>query len=48
MCVSSGVFIPPTLLERKPLFFALDNIDFAEDKVDGKKTLHGIVLVVFQ
>ena len=29
-------------------FFAIDNIDFTEDTLDGRNTLHGTVLVAFQ
>lgn len=33
---------------RDIFFFALDNIDFSEDIVDGKNTLLGTVLIAFQ
>lgn len=31
-----------------PIFYAVDNIDFDEDTSDGKQTLHGTVIVLFQ
>ena len=48
MSLTNGIYIPPGLCNEGHLFFALDNIDFAEDTVDGKNTLHGTVLVAFQ
>ena len=30
------------------VFFAVDNIDFAEDTADGKRTTHGTITVVYQ
>lgn len=29
-------------------FFGIDNIDFAEDTYDGKHTLHGTSMAVYQ
>ena len=43
------MFIVPTGLKKNRfVFFAVDNIDFAEDTVDGKNTLHGTVMTVYQ
>ena len=36
------------ICQRARLYFAIDNIDFSEDTLDGKNTLHGTVLVAFQ
>ena len=47
MTLTNGIYIPPDLCNEGHLCFALDNIDFAEDTVDGKNTLHGTVLIAF-
>ena len=43
-----GIFIPPGITKGTLIFFAADNIDFLEDTPDGKHTLHGTVMTVFQ
>ena len=43
-----GVFIPRRLEKDLLVHFAIDNIDFQEDTVDGKGTFHGTVSVAFQ
>ncbi|KAG0711471.1 hypothetical protein GWK47_020548 [Chionoecetes opilio] len=43
-----GVFIPRRLEKGLLVHFAIDNIDFQEDTVDGKGTFHGTVSVAFQ
>ena len=43
-----GVFIPRRLEKGLLVHFAIDNIDFQEDTVDGKGTFHGTVTVAFQ
>jgi hypothetical protein len=48
MSETDGIYIPPGLQYGTPLFFAADNIDFSEDTIDGKNTLHATVIVVFQ
>ncbi len=48
MSSTNGISVPPGLQKGKPLFFAIDNIDFQEDTPDGKDTLHGTMMVVFQ
>ena len=45
---TGGVYIPPKLKSGKMLFFAIDNIDFAEDTADGKNTLHGTMMTALQ
>lgn len=45
---TNGVYLPADMSKGKMTFFAIDNIDFTEDTVDGKNTLHGTVLVAFQ
>ena len=29
-------------------FFAVDNVDFAEDTYDGQRTLHGTAMAIYQ
>lgn len=29
-------------------FFAVDNLDFAEDIYDGQRTLHGAAMAIYQ
>ena len=48
MTETNGVYIPADMSKGKTVFFAIDNIDFSEDTLDGKNTLHGTVLVAFQ
>ena len=45
---NGGVYIPPMISPNKPLFFAIDNIDFQVDTPDGRGQLHGTTQVVFQ
>ena len=43
-----GLYVPPFLKKGTFVFFAVDNIDFAEDTADGKGTTHGTITVVYQ
>ena len=43
-----GLYIPPSLNADVPKHFAIDNVDFGIDTPDGKKQLHGTVMVVYQ
>ena len=45
---NKNIYIPPTLKEGRFVFFAVDNVDFSEDTPDGKRTLHGTVMTVYQ
>ena len=45
---NNGLYIPETLVKGRFLFFAIDNVDFAEDTPDGKGTLHATATAVFQ
>lgn len=45
---NDGVYIPHDLTIGRFIFCAADNIDFQEDTRDGKRTLHGTVMVVYQ
>ena len=46
MNLTQSVYVPPGLKKNMFVFFAVDNIDFAEDTVDGKDTLHGTMVTV--
>jgi len=43
-----GLYVPPFLKKGTFVFFAEDNIDFAEDTADGKDTTHGMVTAIYQ
>jgi len=38
---NGGVYLPPDIVKGRHVFFAKDNVDFAEDTYDGQRTLHG-------
>lgn len=41
-----GMYLPPNIVKGRHLFFAIDNVDFAEDTYDGKRTLHGTAMAI--
>ena len=43
-----GMYIPPDVVKNRHVFFAIDNVDFAEDTYDGKRTLHGAAMAIYQ
>lgn len=45
---SDGLYIPPDFVPGRHVFFAVDNVDFAEDTPDGKRTLHGTAMAIYQ
>ena len=45
---NSGIYIPPVIVQGRFIHCAADNIDFCEDTVDGKRTLHGTIMTVYQ
>ena len=45
---NQGVYIPQDIVKDRFLFFAVDNCDFAEDTPDGKRTLHGTAIAMYQ
>ena len=45
---NGGVYLPPDIVKRRYIFFAIDNVDFAEDTYDGQCTLHGAVMAIYQ
>ena len=46
--IFDGLYVPPFLKKGSFVFFAVDNIDFAEDTADGKRTTHGTITAVYQ
>ena len=45
---SNGLFLPPDIVKGRHVFFAIDNVDFAEDAYDGRNTLHGTAMAIYQ
>ena len=45
---NNGVYIPPDIVPNRFIHFAVDNVVFSEDTPDGKKTLHGTIINVYQ
>ena len=45
---NGGVYLPPDIVKERHVFFAVDNVDFAEDTYDGQRTLHGTAMAIYQ
>lgn len=45
---NGGVYIPPDIVMGRHIYFAVDNVDFAEDTYDGQRTLHGTAMAIYQ
>ena len=45
---NNGLFLPPDIVKGRHIFFAIDNVDFSEDTYDGKRTLHGTAMAIYQ
>ena len=43
-----GMFVPPDIVKGWHVHFAIDTIDFSEDTPDGKRTLHGTAMAIYQ
>ena len=43
-----GVYLPQDFVKNRHVFFAIDNVDFAEDTPDGKHTLHETAMAIYQ
>ena len=43
-----GMFLPPDIVKGRHVYFAIDNIGFSEDTPDGKRTLHGTAMAIYQ
>ena len=48
MVDNSGVYLPPDIVQGRHVFFAVDNVGFAEDTIDVKRTLHGTDMAIYQ
>jgi len=48
MLLNGNVYLPPDFVHGKHVYFAVDNIDFAEDTPDGKHTLHATAMAIYQ
>lgn len=48
MFENDGVYIPKDFVRGRHIFMAIDNCDFQEDTPDGKNTLHGTVMNIYQ
>ena len=45
---NDGIYLPPDIVIGRHVFFAVDNVDFAEDTPDGKHTFHGTAMAIYQ
>ena len=43
-----GMYLPENFVKNRHVFFAIDNVDFAEDTHNGKHTLHGTAMAIYQ
>lgn len=48
MAQNEGVFLPPDILIGRHVFLVIDDVDFAQDTPDGKRTLHGTTMAIYQ
>ena len=48
MLVNDNIYLPPDVVLGRHVFFAVDNVDFAEDTPDGKRTLHATAMAIYQ
>ena len=44
---NGGLFLPPDIVKGRHAFFAIDNIDFAEDTYDERNTLYGTAMAIY-
>ena len=45
---NKGMYIPPRIVKGRYICFGIDNIGFDRRHQDGKDTMHGTVMAVFQ
>lgn len=45
---NGGVYLHPNIVRDRHVFFAVDNVDFAEDTYDGQRTFHGAAMAIYQ
>ena len=43
-----GMHLPKNFVKNRHVFFVIDNVDFVEDTHDGKHTLHGTAMAIYQ
>ena len=48
MELNDGLYIPPDVVLGRHIFFAVDNVDFAEDTPDGKNTFHVTAMAIYE
>ena len=48
MMDNDGLYLPPDFILGRCIFFAVDIVDFAEDTPDGKHTLYGTAMAIYQ
>ena len=48
MAQNGGFYIPPDVVIGRCMFFAINNVDFSEDTPNGKGTLHGTAMAIYQ
>ena len=48
MLLNGNVYLPPDVVHGRHVYFVVDNIDFAEDTLDGKHTLHATAMAIYQ
>lgn len=42
------MYLPHDIVKGRQVFFAIDNIDFAQDTHDGQRTLQGAAMATYQ
>ena len=48
MIENGGNYIPHDFVTKRHIFFAVDNVDFQEDTMSGKVSLHGTSMAIYQ
>jgi hypothetical protein len=48
MNANGGVYYPHNFIKDRHIFFAIDNCDISEDTPDGKSTLLGTAMAIYQ
>ena len=48
MELNDGLYIPPDVVLGRHVFFAVDNVDFAEETPDGKNTFHVTAMAIYE
>ena len=45
---NAGIYVPPGFVPQRHIFYAADNVDFQEDTLSGKVSLHATAMAVYQ